>query len=136
MEMVAASKMRKAQERMRMARPYSKKIRNIAGHLSETNPDYIHPFMVKRDEIKKAGLIVLTTEKGLCGAMNTNVLPAVPADCVAGVDGHGIRLRRSCDCRLDVGNLPYPDRHPAGIHFHDADAGVYRPGARKSLRGH
>ena len=74
MEMVAASKMRKAQERMRMARPYSRRIRNIAGHLSEANPEYTHPFMVKRDEIKKVGLIVLTTDKGLCGAMNTNVL--------------------------------------------------------------
>jgi F-type H+-transporting ATPase subunit gamma len=74
MEMVAASKMRKAQERMRVARPYSRKIRNIAGHLSEANPEYIHPFMIKREEIKKVGLIVLTTDKGLCGAMNTNVL--------------------------------------------------------------
>jgi F-type H+-transporting ATPase subunit gamma len=74
MEMVAASKMRKAQERMRVARPYSRKIRNIAGHLSEANPEYIHPFMIKREEIKKVGLIVMTTDKGLCGAMNTNVL--------------------------------------------------------------
>jgi F-type H+-transporting ATPase subunit gamma len=77
MEMVAASKMRKAQERMRVARPYSRKIRNIAGHLSEANPEYIHPFMIKREEIKKVGLIVLTTDKGLCGAMNTNVLRLV-----------------------------------------------------------
>ena len=74
MEMVAASKMRKAQERMRVARPYSRKVRNIAGHLSEANPDYTHPFMIKREEIKKVGLIVLTTDKGLCGGMNTNVL--------------------------------------------------------------
>jgi F-type H+-transporting ATPase subunit gamma len=77
MEMVAASKMRKAQERMRVARPYSRKIRNIAGHLSEANPEYIHPFMIKREEIKKVGLIVMTTDKGLCGAMNTNVLRLV-----------------------------------------------------------
>lgn len=74
MEMVAVSKMRKAQERMRIARPYSRKIRNIAGHLAEANPEYTHPFMIKRDEIKKVGLIVLTTDKGLCGGMNTNVL--------------------------------------------------------------
>jgi F-type H+-transporting ATPase subunit gamma len=77
MEMVAASKMRKAQDRMRVARPYSRKIRNIAGHLSEANPEYTHPFMIRRDELKKVGLIVVTTDKGLCGAMNTNVLRAV-----------------------------------------------------------
>jgi F-type H+-transporting ATPase subunit gamma len=77
MEMVATSKMRKAQERMRTARPYSNKIRNIAGHLSEANPEYIHPFLVKRTELKKIGLIVVTTDKGLCGAMNTNILRAV-----------------------------------------------------------
>ncbi|MES2538365.1 MAG: F0F1 ATP synthase subunit gamma [Pseudomonadota bacterium] len=77
MEMVAASKMRKAQERMRKARPYSRKIRNIAGHLSDANPEYTHPFMIKRDELKKVGLIVVTTDKGLCGAMNANVLRAV-----------------------------------------------------------
>jgi F-type H+-transporting ATPase subunit gamma len=77
MEMVATSKMRKAQERMRMARPYSNKIRNIAGHLSEANPEYIHPFLVKRTELRKVGFIVVTTDKGLCGAMNTNILRAV-----------------------------------------------------------
>src|SRR3954471_19188683 len=77
MEMVAASKMRKAQERMRTARPYSTKIRNITGHLSEANPEYVHPFMARRDELKKVGFIVVTTDKGLCGAMNTNILRAV-----------------------------------------------------------
>src|SRR3954468_766029 len=74
MEMVAASKMRKAQERMRAARPYSTKVRNIAGHLAEANPEYVHPFMVKRSEVRKVGLIVVTTDKGLCGGMNTNIL--------------------------------------------------------------
>lgn len=77
MEMVAASKMRKAQERMRAARPYSNRVRNIAGHLAEANPEYTHPFLVKRDEVKKVGIIVVTTDKGLCGGMNTNVLRAV-----------------------------------------------------------
>jgi F-type H+-transporting ATPase subunit gamma len=77
MEMVAASKMRKAQERMRSARPYSTKIRNIAGHLAEANPEYVHPFLIKREEVKKAGLVVVTTDKGLCGGMNTNVLRVV-----------------------------------------------------------
>jgi F-type H+-transporting ATPase subunit gamma len=77
MEMVAASKMRKAQERMRHARPYAEKIRNVASHLSHANPEYRHPFLVDRDSIKRVGLIVVTTDKGLCGALNTNVLRAV-----------------------------------------------------------
>lgn len=76
MEMVAASKMRKAQERMRAARPYAEKIRNVAAHMAQANPEYKHPFMVARD-IKRAGLIVVTTDKGLCGGLNTNVLRAV-----------------------------------------------------------
>ena len=76
MEMVAASKMRKAQERMLAARPYSEKIRNIAAHLGEANPEYVHPFMQVSDA-KKVGVIVVTTDKGLCGGMNTNVLRVV-----------------------------------------------------------
>jgi F-type H+-transporting ATPase subunit gamma len=74
MEMVAASKMRKAQERMRHARPYGEKIRNIAAHISHANPEYRHPFLVHRDSVKRVGLIVITTDKGLCGALNTNLL--------------------------------------------------------------
>jgi len=77
MEMVAASKMRKAQERMRHARPYAEKIRNVAAHLSHANPEYRHPFLVDRDSVKRVGLIVVTTDKGLCGALNTNVLRMV-----------------------------------------------------------
>ncbi|MDE2428460.1 MAG: F0F1 ATP synthase subunit gamma [Burkholderiales bacterium] len=77
MEMVAASKMRKAQDRMRAARPYSEKIRNIAANLSQANPEYTHPFMVQQDQSKKAGVIVVTTDKGLCGGLNTNVLRLV-----------------------------------------------------------
>ena len=76
MEMVAASKMRKAQDRMLAARPYSEKIRNIAAHLGEANPEYVHPFMQVNDA-KKVGVIVVTTDKGLCGGMNTNVLRVV-----------------------------------------------------------
>ncbi len=76
MEMVAASKMRKAQERMRAARPYSEKIRAIAANLGQANPEYTHAFM-KTNEAKAAGFIVVTTDKGLCGGMNTNVLRAV-----------------------------------------------------------
>jgi F-type H+-transporting ATPase subunit gamma len=74
MEMVAASKMRKAQARMSAARPYGEKIRNVASHLAQSLQDYAHPFLVKRDSVKRVGLIVVSTDKGLCGGMNTNVL--------------------------------------------------------------
>jgi len=76
MEMVAASKMRKAQDRMRAARPYAEKVRQIAGNLSKANPEYVHPFMQANDA-KTAGFVVVTTDKGLCGGLNTNVLRAV-----------------------------------------------------------
>jgi F-type H+-transporting ATPase subunit gamma len=77
MEMVAAAKMRKAQERMRMARPYGEKIRNIAAHLARANPEYRHPFLIQRENMQRAGLITVTTDKGLCGGLNTNILRAV-----------------------------------------------------------
>jgi F-type H+-transporting ATPase subunit gamma len=77
MEMVAASKMRKAQERMRAARPYADKIRNITAHLSEGNPEYKSPYMRAGGTSKAVGFIVVTTDKGLCGGLNTNVLRAV-----------------------------------------------------------
>jgi F-type H+-transporting ATPase subunit gamma len=79
MEMVAASKMRKAQDRMRAARPYSDKIRNIASNLATANPEYTHPFMAqaKSAQAKAVGFIIVTTDKGLCGGMNTNVLRMV-----------------------------------------------------------
>src|SRR4030081_2237422 len=74
MEMVAASKMRKAQERMRHSRPYGEKIRNVAAHISHANPEYRHPFLIERDTVKRVGIIVVTADKGLCGGLNTNVL--------------------------------------------------------------
>ncbi|MHB8668262.1 MAG: F0F1 ATP synthase subunit gamma [Burkholderiales bacterium] len=74
MEMVAASKMRKAQERTRAARPYAEKIRNVAAHISHANPEYRHPYLVTRETVKKVGIIVVTADKGLCGGLNTNVL--------------------------------------------------------------
>jgi F-type H+-transporting ATPase subunit gamma len=74
MEMVAAAKMRKAQERMRAARPYAEKIRNVAAHLSRANPEYKHAFLIKRESIRNIGVIVVTSDKGLCGGLNTNVL--------------------------------------------------------------
>ncbi len=74
MEMVAASKMRKAQERMRAARPFGDKIRAVAANISHANPEYRHPYLTERDTVKRAAMIVVTTDKGLCGALNTNVL--------------------------------------------------------------
>lgn len=74
MEMVAASKMRKAQDRMRAARPYGEKIRRVAANLSHALTDYRHPFLIKREQIKTVGLIAVTSDKGLCGGLNSNVL--------------------------------------------------------------
>ena len=76
MEMISVSKMRKAQERMRAARPYAEKVRNIAANLGKANPEYVHPFM-KPNASRAAGIIVVTTDKGLCGGLNTNVLRSV-----------------------------------------------------------
>jgi F-type H+-transporting ATPase subunit gamma len=75
MEMVAASKMRKAQERMRTARPYAEKIRRLAAHLSHaTVTEFRHPFLIQRKPVKQVGLVLVTTDKGLCGGLNTNIL--------------------------------------------------------------
>lgn len=74
MEMVAAAKMRRAQDRMRAARPYTEKIRNVAAHLSRANPEYKHAYLVKRESVKNVGLILVTSDKGLCGGLNTNLL--------------------------------------------------------------
>jgi len=74
MEMVAASKMRKAQERMRAGRPYATKVREIAAHLMQANPEYNHPFLVERESIQAVGVVLVTTDKGLCGGLNTNIL--------------------------------------------------------------
>ena len=76
MEMISVSKMRKAQERMRAARPYAERVRNIAANMGEANPEYVHAFM-KPNDAKVAGMIVVTTDKGLCGGLNTNVLRSV-----------------------------------------------------------
>jgi F-type H+-transporting ATPase subunit gamma len=91
MEMVAASKMRKAQDRMRAARPYSDKIRHIAANLSQANPEYTHPFLVKQDAAKTVGVIVVTTDKGLCGGMNTNILRQV-TNKVRDLEGQGTKV--------------------------------------------
>jgi F-type H+-transporting ATPase subunit gamma len=77
MEMVAASKMKKAQDRMRASRPYLEKIFNIMLHISKANTEYKHPFLTPHATVKRVGAIVVTTDKGLCGGLNTNVLRAV-----------------------------------------------------------
>ena len=73
MEMVAASKMRKAQERMRAARPYAEKIRTVIAHLGAANPEYKHPYLIPREEIKRIGLVIISTDRGLCGGLNSNL---------------------------------------------------------------
>jgi F-type H+-transporting ATPase subunit gamma len=126
MEMVAASKMRKAQERMRSARPYAQKVRNIAAHLSEANPEYVHPYLRPNQDAKTVGFIVVTTDKGLCGGMNTNVLRAVtlrmrdldakgikPEAVAIGSKGLGFMQRASVPVVANVtqlGDMPHLDR--------------------------
>jgi F-type H+-transporting ATPase subunit gamma len=126
MEMVAASKMRKAQERMRMARPYGEKIRNVAAHISHANPEYRHPFLVARESVKRVGLIVITTDKGLCGALNTNLLRMVLNQykawqaegeevdaCCIGNKGFGFMQRLGANIAshaVQIGDRPQMDR--------------------------
>ena len=89
MEMVSASKMRKAQERMRAARPYADKIRNITANLSQANPEYRSPYMRTGGTSKAVGFIVVTTDKGLCGGLNTNILRALTNQMREVQDGGG-----------------------------------------------
>ena len=79
MEMVAASKMKKAQDRMRASRPYVYRVFNIVMHIAKANTEYHHPFLLKRNPVRRVGAIVVTTDKGLCGGLNTNVLRLVLA---------------------------------------------------------
>jgi len=92
MEMVAASKMRKAQDRMRHTRPYGDKVRNIVAHLALANPEYKHPFVIRRPELRNVGLIMVSTDKGLCGGLNTNIQRAVLAR-VKQWDAGGIKFQ-------------------------------------------
>src|SRR5262245_1278256 len=73
MQMVATSKMRRAQDRMKLARPYAEKIRTVIGHLTQANPDYRHPFLMARDQVKSVGVIVISTDRGLAGGLNANL---------------------------------------------------------------
>jgi F-type H+-transporting ATPase subunit gamma len=101
MEMVSVSKMRKAQERMRAARPYAEKIRSLAANLSLATPEYKHPFMVANDSAKVAGVIAVTTDKGLCGGLNTNVLRALTAK-LRELEGQGQKIEA-----VAIGNKGY-----------------------------
>ena len=92
MEMVAASKMRKAQDRMRAGRPYATKVREIAAHLMQAHPDYTHPFMIERNDVKGVGVVLVTTDKGLCGGLNTNITRLVLSR-VKEFDQQGIKVQ-------------------------------------------
>jgi len=92
MEMVAASKMRKAQDRMRMGRPYATKVRAIAAHLMQANPDYTHPYMVERPKLSSVGVVLVTTDKGLCGGLNTNISRLVLAR-IKEFEQQGVRVQ-------------------------------------------
>ncbi|MDR2839264.1 MAG: F0F1 ATP synthase subunit gamma [Azonexus sp.] len=94
MEMVAASKMRKAQDRMRAARPYGEKIRRVASHLSHALTEYRHPFLVNR-EVKAIGLILVTSDKGLCGGLNSNLLRLAVGK-MKEFDRQGLKLQATC----------------------------------------
>ncbi len=95
MEMVAASKMRKAQERMKKARPYGDKIRNVAAHMSRASSEYKHSFLVERDTVKRIGIIVVTSDKGLCGGLNTNILRLATAK-IKEWEGEGEQIEVCC----------------------------------------
>jgi F-type H+-transporting ATPase subunit gamma len=93
--MVAASKMRKAQDRMRAARPYGEKIRRVAANLSHALTEYKHPFLIKRDPVQSIGFILVTSDKGLCGGLNTNVLRLVVGH-MKELDARGTRYQATC----------------------------------------
>ena len=80
MEMVAASKMRKAQDRMRAARPYAEKMRNVIAHVAAASLEYRHPFLIEREEVKRVGYIVVSSDRGLCGGLNNNLFRAMLVD--------------------------------------------------------
>jgi F-type H+-transporting ATPase subunit gamma len=95
MEMVSVSKMRKAQERMRAARPYGEKIRRVAANLSHALSEYKHPFLIKRDPVQAVGLILITSDKGLCGGLNSNVLRMLVGK-MKDLDARGIKHQSTC----------------------------------------
>lgn len=126
MEMVAAAKMRKAQDRMRLARPYGEKMRVVAAHMSRAHPEYTHPFMAERANSKRIGIIVVSSDKGLCGGLNTNVQRLVLAQvkgwveqgsavdaCAIGNKGLGFLQRLGVNIASSVtglGDTPHMDK--------------------------
>jgi len=117
MEMVAASKMRKAQQRMRASRPYAQKIRAVIGHLSQAHPEYRHPYLQEKAAVKRVGLIVVSSDRGLCGGLNTNLFKAAVRSikgwrekgaevdlCLIGQKGISF-LKRLGNVRASVGHL-------------------------------
>ncbi|GAA3896664.1 F0F1 ATP synthase subunit gamma [Halomonas cibimaris] len=91
MEMVAASKMRKAQDLMKASQPYARQIRNVVSHLADASPDYRHAYMIPRDDVKRVGYIVVSSDRGLCGGLNTNLFKATVKDAGAWRD-QGVEL--------------------------------------------
>ncbi|WP_227815219.1 F0F1 ATP synthase subunit gamma [Nitrogeniibacter aestuarii] len=111
MEMVAASKMRKAQDRMRSARPYAEKIRRLAANLSQANiTEYQHPFLVKKNDAKRIGIIVVTTDKGLCGGLNTNILRQTVSNMKEWQAGGATEIVATC-----IGNKGYSFMQRMGV---------------------
>ena len=104
MEMVAASKLRRTQQRMSASRPYAEKIKTVIGHLSMANPDYRHPYLEER-EIKRVGYIVISTDRGLCGSVNVNTFREMLKE-LRGWQGKGVET--------DLCSLPDVDHAPYG----------------------
>lgn len=104
MEMVAASKMRKAQDRMRASRPYTEKVREIAMHMMMTNADYSHPYLEERKDVKSVGIVLVTTDKGLCGGLNTNITRLV-LNRLKEFEAQGIKVQATAFGNKGVGFL-------------------------------
>ena len=124
MEMVAASKMRRAQERMRTGRPYGDKIRNITAHMSQANPEYRHPFLAVREPVRAVGLILVSTDKGLCGGLNTNLQRQILAR-LRPWEADGVRLQATA---IGLKGLGFLQRLGADVISH-----VVQLGDRPSL---
>jgi F-type H+-transporting ATPase subunit gamma len=128
MEMVAASKMRRVQERMKAARPYADKIRGVIGHLRVTNPTN-HPYLVER-EVKAVGIIVVSSDRGLCGSLNVNVFKNVLA-LVREYQAQGVEVAVEQAAEVGVEQRPGPGVVPRGQHAPYRPA-CGRPAIRKA----
>ena len=95
LEMVSASKIRKAQDRMKASRPYARLMRQMVGHIAQANTEYVHPFMAKRDVIKRVGYIVVSTDRGLCGGLNSQMFRRILAD-MRGWQEKGVEIDLVC----------------------------------------